>query len=374
MEGRWGAGLPGGGDSQLIFMQSAIDKMDDTNGRATIIENGSPLFKGDTGSGESQIRRWMLESDLIEAIIALPPDLFYNTGIATYVWILSKNKRQERKGKVQLIDASNIYHKLRKAVGNKKNELSPEDRVKITKLYTDFEENDLCKIFNNEDFLYREYSIYQPLQKSYEITEERIKEMIQSGCLSNFYDENKVFELENSDKELSDKDKKSLDKFLKNKSTYEKLLETLRMNISNKKWLDIKSFEPVLDSILSDFDSKLIDKVTDGLGKMDKTAKIQRDRKGNIIYDKDTKDIEIVKYTENIGDYMAREVLPYVSDAKAFFEEKADAKKPIIKVGAEIPFTRIFYKYKEQESSDKLLQDFIKLDKEIQEKVARLVK
>ena len=210
MEGRWGAGLPGGGDSQLIFMQSAIDKMDETNGRAAIIENGSPLFKGDTGSGESQIRRWMLESDLIEAIIALPTDLFYNTGIATYVWILSKNKRPERKGKVQLIDASNIYHKLRKAVGNKKNELSPEDRVKITKLYTDFEENELCKIFNNEDFLYSEYSVYQPLQKSYEITEERIGEMIQSGVLSSFYDENKVFELENSDKELNDKDKKTL--------------------------------------------------------------------------------------------------------------------------------------------------------------------
>ena len=197
-------------DSQLIFMQSAIDKMDETNGRAAIIENGSPLFKGDTGSGESQIRRWMLESDLIEAIIALPTDLFYNTGIATYVWILSKNKRPERKGKVQLIDASNIYHKLRKAVGNKKNELSPEDRVKITKLYTDFEENELCKIFNNEDFLYSEYSVYQPLQKSYEITEERIGEMIQSGVLSSFYDENKVFELENSDKELNDKDKKTL--------------------------------------------------------------------------------------------------------------------------------------------------------------------
>lgn len=374
MDGRWGAGLPGGGDSQLIFMQSAIDKMDGKNGRAAIIENGSPLFKGDTGSGESQIRRWMLESDLIEAIIALPTDLFYNTGIATYVWILSKNKRSERKGKVQLIDASNIYHKLRKAVGNKKNELTPEDRVKITKLYTDFEENDLCKIFNNEDFLYREYSVYQPLQKSYEITEERIEEMIQSGCLSNFYDENKVFELENSDKELSDKEKKTLDKFLKNKATYEKLLETLRNNVSDKKWLDIRNFEPVLKDILSKFDSKLIDKVIDGLGKMDKTAVIQKDKKGNIIYDKATKDIEIVNYTEDIDDYMAREVLPYVPDAKAFFEEKADAKKPVIKVGAEIPFTRIFYKYKEQESSDKLLQDFIKLDEEIKEKVARLVK
>lgn len=374
MDGRWGAGLPGGGDSQLIFMQSAIDKMDGKNGRAAIIENGSPLFKGDTGSGESQIRRWMLESDLIEAIIELPTDLFYNTGIATYVWILSKNKRSERKGKVQLIDASNIYHKLRKAVGNKKNELTPEDRVKITKLYTNFEENDLCKIFNNEDFLYREYSVYQPLQKSYEITEERIEEMIQSGCLSNFYDENKVFELENSDKELSDKEKKTLDKFLKNKATYEKLLETLRNNVSDKKWLDVRNFEPVLKDILSKFDSKLIDKVIDGLGKMDKTAVIQKDKKGNIIYDKATKDIEIVNYTEDIDDYMAREVLPYVPDAKAFFEEKADAKKPVIKVGAEIPFTRIFYKYKEQESSDKLLQDFIKLDEEIKEKVARLVK
>ena len=135
-----------------------------------------------------------------------------------------------------------------------------------------------------------------------------------------------------------------------------------------------KKFEPVIEKALSGFDSKWISKVEDGLGKMDKSAEIQRDRKGNIIYDKDTRDIEIVKYTEAIDEYMKREVLPYVPDAKAFFEEKADAKKPVIKVGAEIPFTRIFYKYKEQESSDKLLEDFIKLDKEIEEKVARLVK
>ena len=111
---RWSAGLPSGGDSQLIFMQSAIDKMDPKLGRAAIIENGSPLFTGSTASGESQIRKWMLEEDLIEAIIALPTDLFYNTGIQTYVWILSHNKRPERKGKIQLIDASSIYHKLRK--------------------------------------------------------------------------------------------------------------------------------------------------------------------------------------------------------------------------------------------------------------------
>lgn len=374
LDGRWGAGLPGGGDSQMIFLQSAIDKMDEENGRAAIIENGSPLFKGDTGSGESQIRRWILENDLLEAIIALPTDLFYNTGIATYIWVLSKNKRAERKGKVQLIDASNIYHKLRKAVGNKKNELSPDDRIKITKLYTDFEENDLCKIFNNEDFLYREYFVYQPLQKSYEITEQRIEEMIQSGALSSIYDENKVFELENLEKELTDKEQKTLEKYLKNKAQYEELLRTLREYISEVKYDSPKKFEPVIGKALSEFDPKWISKVEDGLGKMDKSAEIQRDRKGNIIYDKDTKDIEIVKYTETIDEYMKREVLPYVPDAKAFFEEKVDAKKPVIKVGAEIPFTRIFYKYKEQESSDKLLEDFIKLDKEIEEKVARLVR
>ena len=145
--GRWGAGLPGSGDMQMLFLQSAVDKMDDNYGRAAIIENGSPLFTGGTASGESQIRRWLLENDLIEAIIALPTDLFYNTGIATYIWILSKNKRKERKGYVQLIDASNIYHKLRKALGLKKNEISPDDRANITKLYSDYQPGELVKIY-----------------------------------------------------------------------------------------------------------------------------------------------------------------------------------------------------------------------------------
>ena len=146
-DGRWGAGLPGSGDMQMLFLQSAIDKMDDNFGRAAIIENGSPLFSGGTASGESQVRRWMLENDLIEAIIALPTDLFYNTGIATYIWVLSKNKRRERKGKIQLIDASGFYGKLRKALGNKKNEISSGNRTQITKLYADFAENEYCKIY-----------------------------------------------------------------------------------------------------------------------------------------------------------------------------------------------------------------------------------
>ncbi len=374
LSGRWGAGLPGGGDSQMIFLQSAIDKMDEEYGRAAIIENGSPLFKGDTGSGESQIRRWILENDLLEAIIALPTELFYNTGIATYIWILSKNKRKERRGKVQLIDASNIYHKLRKAVGEKKNEFTPEDREKITKIYSNFVETEECKIFDNEDFLYKEYSIYQPLQKSYEITYERIEEMIQKGSLSSFYDENKVFELENSDSQLDDKKQKQLQKYKDNEDSYNQIINILKENVSDKKYMDSKEFTNIIHDYLKDFENKIVDKVVDGLGKMDKEAPISRDKHGNIIYDKDTKDIEIVPYKQTIEEYMNKEVLPYIPDAEAFFEEKIDTKKPIIKTGAEIPFTRIFYKYKKQESSDKLLEDFIEIDKKVNEKIKKLVK
>lgn len=371
--GRWGAGLPGGGDSQMIFLQSAIDKMNEDNGRAAIIENGSPLFKGDTGSGESQIRRWILENDLLEAIIALPADLFYNTGIVTYIWIFSKNKRKERKGKVQLIDASNIYHKLRKALGEKRNEITPEDRERITKLYTDFKESEESKIFDNEDFLYKEYSVYQPLQKSYELTNERIDEMIQKGSLSYFYDENKVFELENGEAKLNDKELKKLEKFKENKGTYNEIINILRSNVKSKKYMYKNEFENMIFDYLRDYDEKVVKRIVDGLGKMDKEAPVTVDKKGNVIYDIETKDIEIVPYKETIEDFMEREVLPFVPDAKAFFEEKVDATKPIIKVGAEIPFTRIFYKYKEQESSDKLLEDFIKLDEELNTKIKRLM-
>lgn len=371
-DGRWGAGLPGGGDAQMIFIQSAVDKMDDKNGRAAIIENGSPLFKGDTASGESQIRRWLLENDLIEAIIALPVDLFYNTGIATYVWILSKNKRKERIGKVQLIDASQIYHKLRKAVGNKKNELTPEDRVEITKLYTEFTENELSKIYDNEDFLYREYTVYQPLQKSYAITKERIDNIVDDNLLSSLYDANKVFELENSDKTLDAKNQIILDKNLQNKPLFDNLIETLRNNISEKVYPDAESFKIVLYDVLSDFDKKIKDKVLDCLGIMDKTAKIEKDKKGEIIYDKATKDTEIVPYKESIEEYMNKDVYPYIPDAKAFFEENLSAKKPVIKVGAEIPFTRIFYKYEKPVPSEELEKAFIELDKKVNEKIKKL--
>ncbi len=365
-DGRWGAGLPGTGDGQMLFLQSAVDKMDDKLGRAAIIENGSPLFTGGTTSGESQIRRWLLASDLIEAIIQMPTDLFYNTGISTYIWLLSKNKRPERKGYIQLIDASSIYHKLRKPLGNKKNEFLPEDRVKITKLYTDFKENEYCKIYKNTEFIYREYTVMQPLQRSYSITEKSIENLVQTNTLSSLWDEKKVQELEDKGTNKTTKEKDKLDQFYSSKLTYEQIIATLKANISDEKYLSPKAFEPVLKSILKDLnlDKKTLDKIADGLSEMDKAAEIQRDRKGEIIYDKATKDSEIVKWDEDIDDYMKREVLPHVPDAKAFFEDK---------VGAEIPFTRYFYKYQAPTPSDELLSQIRELDTSITKRMAELL-
>lgn len=372
-DGRWGAGLPGSGDMQMLFLQSAIDKMDDNVGRAAIISNGSSLFTGGTASGESQIRKWIIESDLLEAIIALPMDLFYNTPIATYIWVLSKNKRPDRKGKVQLIDASGFFKKLRKALGDKKNEISPEDRTAITKLYADFVENEYCKIYKNEEFIYREYVVMQPLQRSYAITAERIEAMIAKGSLSSLYDQAKVDELESLE-EPTGKDIKKLEAYQNNLPVYEAIIAALNAAVSNEVYYSPAAFMPVLTKALATAtaDKKLLEKIADGLSVMDKKAEIQCDRKGNIIYDKETKDTELVKFEEHIDNYMAREVLPHIPDAVAFFEENLGAKKPVIKTGAEIAINRYFYDYQEPAPSAEFEKKFAELEVVVSERIKKL--
>lgn len=161
-DGRFPAGTPGISDSQLLFLQNAISKMNPNGSKIAIIHNGSALFKGDAGSGESEIRRYVIENDLLDCIIQLPNDIFYNTGIATYIWILSNSKPAHRVGKVQLIDASGFYKKMRKNLGNKRNEITKEQIDEITKIYGDFVENKYSKIFNNENFGYRKVTVLQP--------------------------------------------------------------------------------------------------------------------------------------------------------------------------------------------------------------------
>lgn len=166
--GRFGAGLPAASDGQMLFLMTAISKMKeprDGGSRIAIIHNGSPLFTGDAGSGSSDIRKYILESDLLEAIIALPNDIFYNTGIATYIWVLSNKKTgTKREGKVQLINASELYEKRRKALGNKRNDIPESAIAEITQIYGDFRETEISKIFNNEDFGYTKITVERPLR------------------------------------------------------------------------------------------------------------------------------------------------------------------------------------------------------------------
>ena len=213
----------------------------------------------------------------------------------------------------------------------------------------------------------------QPLQRSYAITDERIEGMLSKGALSSLYDEAKVNELENAE-ELSGKDQKKLDNFLNNKPVFDAIVEALQVASSNEIYYSPAKFIPILTDVLSEAttDKKLIEKVADGLSIMDKKAEIQRDKKGNILFDKETKDTEMVKYEENIEDYMAREVLPHIPDAVAFFEEDLGKKKPVVKTGAEIPFTRYFYKYQQPVSSEELETKFMEIEQSLSERVSKL--
>ena len=374
--GRFDAGLPATGDMQLLFMQHAIYKMDENLGRAAIISNGSPLFSGSTTSGESQIRRMMLEKDLVEAIIALPTDLFYNTNIGIYIWILSKNKREERKGKVQLINAASdkFYKKLRKSLGKKRNELSREHIKKITQIYADFENGPFCKILPNEEFLYKEYAVYQPKQRSYGITEEKIENLVNNNVLSNFFDADKFEELSLMEPRPA-KEEKDFIKFTENKPIFENIIATLKTKTTNKKFNNKDEFIPfltdVLDGVLVNVNKPkdLIEKIAHGLSVIDKDAEIQKDKKGNIIYDPETKDSEIVKLNKDVDEYFEEEVYPHIPDAHYVYEYNPNKKGDKEKLGAEIPFTRYFYEYQEPEKSEDLLKKFFELENDISSKL-----
>ena len=213
----------------------------------------------------------------------------------------------------------------------------------------------------------------QPLQRSYAITAERIEAMLAKGSLSALYDQAKVDEIETME-DPTGKDIKKLEAYQNNQPVYEAILATLKEAVSDTVYLSPTAFMPVLTRVLAGVtaDKKLLEKIADGLSVMDKSAEIQRDRKGNVLYDKETKDTEIVKWDESIEDYMAREVLPHIPDAVAFFEENLGAKKPVIKTGAEIPFTRYFYKYQQPVPSEELEAKFMELELSVSERVAKL--
>jgi type I restriction enzyme M protein len=289
---------------------------DPTSGgsRLGIVFNGSPLFTGDAGSGESNIRKWIIENDWLEAIIGLPDQLFYNTGISTYVWILTNRKPPERQGKIQLVNAVSLFRKMRKSLGNKRNEIAPEQIEEIVRLYGTFQEEKRVKIFRNQDFGYRQITVERPLRLRYEATEEGIERALASKPLQ---------------AELGGDDG----------TKREALVAAMREAAAQGPHDEKAATEAIQAALLPRriFLSPAAKKaVVEGLAVRDASAPPVT-KNGQPVPDPALRDTENVPLTEDVARYMAREVLPYVPDA--WVDESRT------RVGYEIPFTRHFYEY-----------------------------
>lgn len=360
--GRFGAGLPGKSDGALLFTQHMISKLND-DGRGAIIHNGSPLFSGKAESGESNIRKWLLEEDLLEGIIALPTQMFYNTGIATYIFIIAKNKEEKRKGKVQLLDATSFGSRLRKGLGDKRNEITSKDIVTLTEMYDEFRENEFCKILDNDDFLYRQITVDRPFARNFMISEERIENLYSQSTFSKLFDEDTYTELSEKVKK-SASDKKKIETFEKGKELQDKILDILKSNISNAIYKNKDEFIKVIKEMFKDIPevkTGLLKAIWMGLSEKDTTADKYYDKKGKVEVDSELRDTEIVPFKEDIYEYFEREVLPHVPDA-LIDEDKT-------KIGAEIPFTRLFYKYEDEGS----YEEYIEKAKALEVEIAKLL-
>ncbi|MBY8104877.1 class I SAM-dependent DNA methyltransferase [Vibrio furnissii] len=362
-EGRFGAGLPRVSDGSLLFLLHLISKMrpvSEGGSRIGIILNGSPLFTGGAGSGESEIRRYILENDLLEAIVALPTDMFYNTGIATYIWVLSSHKPAHRKGKVQLINASKeraktggrgrsggaevegddenvFYAAMRKSLGSKRKELTPDAIDKIVQTYGQFAENDFSKIFDYKEFGYRRITVERPLQLAIYPKDELLLEALQA--------DNAWAKIDNI--------------------TQQAILDALA-SFEQEKYLSrdkfLKQLKARLAAVkLSAVQLKLIVK---HLGEHDDEAEVCK-TKGQIEANPDLRDNENVPLTETVADYFAREVLPHVPDAW-IDESKTDPKDGEVGiVGYEIPFNRHFYVYEPPRALEEIDADLDAVSAEI---------
>ena len=320
--GRFGPGLPRVSDGSLLFLMHLISKMqqpgtDSTGSRIGIILNGSPLFTGGAGSGESEIRRYILENDLLDALVALPTDMFYNTGIATYVWVLSNHKPAERKGKVLLINASDMHAPMRKSLGSKRKYLSDEVLKEIVSLYSRYEESPIAKIFPNTAFGYRRITVERPLKLAfYPHDTER---------LANLQADTAWVKLDGS---LQAAILAALASF-----TDDKLLSRDKFKKQFTKALgDVKLPAPVFKLLVNH------------LAEQDDEAEVCK-TKGEPEANADLRDNENVPLGEDIHEYFKREVLPHVPDAWIDTSKTDPLDGQVGIVGYEIPFNRHFYQY-----------------------------
>lgn len=318
--GRFGPGLPRVSDGSLLFLLHLVSKMRDPRdggSRIGIILNGSPLFTGGAGSGESEIRRYLLQNDLVEAIVALPNDMFYNTGIATYVWILSNHKMAERRGKVQLIDGSQHFAKMRKSLGSKRQYITDEQISELVRLYGTFEETAHSKIFPIDAFGYRRITVERPLRLNFQTSAERIEKVLEERAIQKL-----------------------------DQSAQQQLTDALQSLDASVLHLNREQFTKLLKKALTQYEINLsapeLKAVLNALSERDPEADICK-TKGKPEPDASLRDNENVPLGESVQAYFEREVKPHVADAW-IDESKTDALDGEIGiVGFEIPFNRHFY-------------------------------
>lgn len=346
-DGRFGAGTPRVNDGSLLFLQHMLSKMkpvDDGGSRIAIVLNGSPLFTGGANSGETNIRRWIIENDWLEAIVGLPDNLFYNTGIHTFIWVLTNRKPEHRKGKVQLIDARDLYDEMRRNLGDKSHELSEEHIQQITQLFGDFQESDRSKVLPNEAFGYRRIAIDQPLRLSFQATPERIESLNEERAFTNRSEEKQ-----------------------------ETIKEALSEIDSETVWRDRDEFfdnvNSCLDAMNLDVRQSVLNAIERALGERDPDADIVTNSKGEPEHDGDRRQYERVPLGEDPHEYFESEVKPHLPKAwinkdNRYFDDQ-DGELGI--VGYEINFNRFFYSYESPRPLEEIDEEIHELENEIAE-------
>lgn len=362
--GRFPAGLPRISDGQLLFLQHMVSRMAPTEeggGRVAIIMNGSPLFTGDAGSGESEIRRWVLENDWLEAIIALPEQLFYNTGIATYVWVITNRKAPERKGKVQLIDATTYWAPgaaadNRRSLGDKRRHVPEGKAAEIVATHRSFGEGEHSKVFDRETFGYRKVTIDRPLRLNFQASPDRIARL----------DDQKAFQNLAISKKKDAKVKGAEEEAGRQRQDE---LRILLGSLPDDLFKDRAEFIALLDQRLKDADLKLAAPVKRAvlaaLSERDQTAAVCVNPNGNPEPDPELRDFERVPLGESVRAFFDREVKPYVEDAWINESVRDPKDGEIGKVGYEINFNRYFYVYEPPRPLSEIKDEIRKLEKEI---------
>ncbi len=356
--GRFAPGLPRISDGQILFLLHMLahrKESKDGGSRVAIIMNGSPLFTGDAGSGESEIRRWILENDWLEALIALPEQLFYNTGIATYVWVLTNRKAPERKDKVQLIDATSFWAPMRKSLGDKRREIPLEKAGEILRLLRDFKEGEHVKIYPTTHFGFRKITVERPLKLNFQASPERIARL----------EEEKGFQALAQSKKKGAAGTKEQAEGRVQQEAIRRFLRTLPGTL----FKDRQEFESVLKAVEKKANIKLPAPILkaglSALSERDETAAICRDKDGNPEPDPELRDTESVPLSESIEAFFEREVKPHVPDAWIDTSKRDEKDGQVGIVGYEVNFNRYFYQYTPPRPLDEIETDIRAIEKDI---------